>query len=191
MEISWEQSSQRPAPCSIPPTKLGESNIIFGEGLLLRIRHQYQIACALGGEPGARLLPPLGMAARPDTRLRLIRQTPVRPPQYPSVLGVDDFACRCGSTDGTIVVDLDAHQPVDRLPDRTAPRLAHWLATQLAGPMIARDRRGIDAAGATQGHPRRRRSPIAGTSLRTAVTRWNAGAGGMAQRSAEPWLRLR
>jgi hypothetical protein len=57
---------------------------------------------ALGGEAGARLAAQLGMPCSPDTLLRLVRETALRPVRGPRVLGVDDWAVLKGQTYGTI-----------------------------------------------------------------------------------------
>ncbi|WP_405531063.1 transposase [Streptomyces canus] len=49
------------------------------------------------------------------------------PGSAPRVLGVDEFAFRKGCTYGTVLVDIEAGQVVDVLPDRTSETFAAWL----------------------------------------------------------------
>ena len=119
-----------------------------------RLTHTLQrLALTLGGEVGARIVTLLHMAVSADTLLRLIRlaSPPSRP--APRVLGVDDFALRRGRTYGTLLVDLERHQVVDVLKERTAEALSTWLQTHDGVEIISRDRSTEYARGATAGAP--------------------------------------
>lgn len=71
----------------------------------------------------------------------------------PRVIGVDDWTMRKGQTYGTIILDLQSHQPLDLLPDRSAETLAHWLKDHPTVTHISRDRAQAYADGCTQGAP--------------------------------------
>ena len=114
---------------------------------------QCHLGFAVGAEAGARLSAWLRMPTSPDTVLRMLHKHPL--PEYPPprVLGVDDWAWRRDHAWGTILLDLEKHQPVDLLPNRTADTLAHWLKTHPGIEVVARDRSTEYARGISVGAP--------------------------------------
>ncbi len=113
----------------------------------------YHVGQALGGAAGARLLKHLFMSVSDDTLIRILRRQRQMAQQSPRVLGIDDWAMRKGHTYGTILVDLERHQVVDLLPDRTAKTLEQWLRAHPGIEVIARDRSTEYARGVAEGAP--------------------------------------
>lgn len=112
-----------------------------------------KIGLAQGGLPGSRLTKHLGILISRQTLLRLVMETPTPSHEVPKVLGVDDWAYRKHHTYGTILVDLEKHQPIDLLSDRTASTLAHWLEAHPGIEIISRDRAKAYQKAANQGCP--------------------------------------
>ena len=111
------------------------------------------IACALGGQAGARFAARQGMPTSRATLLRLVHQAPLPAVGSPRVLGVDDWSQQRGHTYGTILVDAEQRRPVELLPDRTATSLAEWLQAYPSIEVVTRDRSATYAEGAARGAP--------------------------------------
>lgn len=116
-------------------------------------REQQKLGLDLGGAMGARIGHRHAMGVSATTLLRQIRCTAL--PSQPTVrkLGVDDWALCKGEKYGTILVDLERHQPIDLLSDRTAATLARWLQEHPGIELITRDRAKDYIEGASQGAP--------------------------------------
>ena len=116
------------------------------------------IGYVAGGLPGSRLLERLSIHTSDDTVLRIVRKNgPASPDQQdqPPIryLGVDDWAWRKYQSYGTILVDLERHCVTDLLPDRSTESLTIWLQKHPTVEVVARDRGGVYADGASQGAP--------------------------------------
>ena len=110
------------------------------------------IGYTAGGLPGSRILARLAIPISDDTVIRAVRASsedsggdPIRH------IGVDDWAWRKGQSYGTILVDLDKHQVIDLLPDRSVESLQAWLERHPGVEVITRDRCGIYAEAAELG----------------------------------------
>jgi hypothetical protein len=119
-------------------------------------RQLLDLACAVGGQAGARLAGRHGLVTSRATLLRLVQRAPLPPVGTPRVLGVDDWSQRRGHRYGTILVDADQRRPIDLLPDRAAASLADWLHGHPSVEIVTRDRSTSYAEGAAQGAPQAR-----------------------------------
>jgi transposase len=113
----------------------------------------YHTTQALGGAAAARLLHLLQLPTSATTLLRIIRRLFSSSTATPRVVGVDDWAKRKGTAYGTILVDLERHQVIDLLPDRTAETVEQWLKEHPGIEVVTRDRSTEYARGVTNGAP--------------------------------------
>lgn len=136
--------------------KLPEFVAPYARRTIRLANQQRESALALGGEAGSRLLKKLTMPTSGDTLLRLIRNGAIVPSVNSKVrvVGIDDWAWRKGHRYGTIVVDLEAHCPIDLLADRSAESVAAWLKDHPEIEIICRDRAEVYIDGASQGAPK-------------------------------------
>jgi transposase len=98
------------------------------------------IAFETSAESVSRISGHLNMETSSDTILRILRSTRQPERLAPRVLGVDDWAIRRGQNYGTILVDLETHEPVDLLLGRSAETLKEWLKSNPGVQIISRDR---------------------------------------------------
>jgi transposase len=119
-------------------------------GVSMALRH---VGLAVGGRAGMRLAHALGLPGSYRTMVRLIHGTPCPPLAAPRVIGLDEWAWRRGRRFGTIVCDLERHQVMDLLPERTAPSVAQWLQAHPSVEIVCRDRSRLSAEGIRHGAP--------------------------------------
>jgi transposase len=133
--------------------RLGAAILPWARRTQRQAQQLQQLAFALGGSAGAPRLAALGMPASASTLIRLQHRTALPPPPEPTIIGVDDFSFRKGHSYGALLVDLERHQPIEMLPDKTAQTFASWLKAHPTITVITRDRDSAFAEGAREGAP--------------------------------------
>jgi transposase len=144
---------QPTCPCQIFTERLPTVAAPWARRTLRLAERLRACGLALGGEMGARLGHRLGLCTSPATLLRLVQGAPTPAATAPQVLGVDEWAWRRGQRYGTILVNLEDHQVLDLLPERSADLVAHWLTQHPTVTVVCRDRSALYADGIRRGAP--------------------------------------
>jgi len=111
------------------------------------------VAFEVGGEAGRRILRCFQIRTSGDTLIRIMRgTTPVLVDQV-QMVGIDDWALKKGRDYGTLIVDLEKHQVVDVLLERTAQVVHDWLQQHPHIQLVTRDRSTDYALGIQTGAP--------------------------------------
>lgn len=105
-----------------------------------------------GGRPSERLMASLGMPVSDTTILRSVKKSSTAQPisTAVSVVDVDEWAWRKGTTFGMVIVDLERRQVVELLADRSAATTADWLKRHPEIEVVSRDRAGLYADAARE-----------------------------------------
>jgi len=109
------------------------------------------IGYVAGGRPAERLMRRLGLPQGDDRILRNLKRHAASSKKPLRVVGIDDWSWLKGSRYGTIVVDLERHEVVDVIHDRSAKTMAAWLEKNSTIEIVSRDRCGLYAQAARQG----------------------------------------
>lgn len=111
------------------------------------------LGVVLAARAVARLALLLGIVISRMTVLRLVMALPDPAWATPRVLGIGEFATRKGRRYSTLLVDCEAHQRLDLLPDRDADSVTAWLREHPGVEIVCRDRAQAVADGARAGAP--------------------------------------
>lgn len=111
------------------------------------------IGFSTSGSLGTRLAARLGISTSWMTVLRRMMDLPTPAAGSVAALGVDDFSFRRGRTFGTILVNLDGHQVIDVLAERSSQTSADWMRDHPEITYVSRDRGKDYAQGASEGAP--------------------------------------
>jgi transposase len=93
------------------------------------------------------------------TVLRRIMDLPTPVAGSVVALGIDDFSFRRGRRFGTILVNLDQHQVIDLLDERSSKTAADWMRCHPEIDYVSRDRGKESTQGATEGAPQATQIP--------------------------------
>lgn len=111
------------------------------------------IGLSTSGSLGTRLAARLGISTSWMTVLRRMMDLPTSAAGSVVALGIDDFSFRRGRRFGTILVDLDLHQVLDLLAERSSQTSADWMRDHPEITYVSRDRGKDYTQGASEGAP--------------------------------------
>ena len=110
-----------------------------------------------GGRPGEKLAARFAIPASDNTILRQRKRWAAgRATAAVRAVGIDDWSWRKGWTYGTIIVDLEQHEVVEVIAERSTQTVADWFARHPEVELVCRDRCGLYSQGAREGAPQAR-----------------------------------
>jgi Transposase/zinc-finger of transposase IS204/IS1001/IS1096/IS1165 len=110
-----------------------------------------------GGRPGEMLAARFAIPASDNTILRQLKRWAAnRAKAEVRVVGIDDWSWLKGQTYGTIIVDLESHDVVEVIAERSAESAADWFARHPEVEIVCRDRCGLYSQGTREGAPQAR-----------------------------------
>jgi transposase len=116
----------------------------------------YRLGLKMGGQAGADTGQEQGLSGSRDTILRLVRrhQLPDPPPSH--IVGIDDWAWKRRQRYGTLICDLESHQPLDLLADRSVETVSAWFQAHPHVEIVSRDGSSEYASAIRKGAPQAR-----------------------------------
>ena len=115
-----------------------------------------QLGLASGGQAGAEIGSEQGMSGSRDTILRLVRRQQLPDPPQSHIVGIDDWAWKRRQRYGTLLCDLESHQPIDLLTDRSVETVSAWFQAHPQVEIVSRDGSSEYASAITRGAPQAR-----------------------------------
>lgn len=104
------------------------------------------IAANTNCESAARICKEMKIGISGDTVIRMMLRKVKVKKYFGEAIGVDDFAIRKGQNYGTMICDMETHQPIALLPGRDGEALKQWLKRNKQVKLVSRDRAGSYAA---------------------------------------------
>jgi transposase len=104
------------------------------------------IAANTNCESAARICREMKINISGDTVIRMMLRKVREKKYFGEAIGVDDFAIKKGQNYGTMICDMETHQPIALLPGRDGNELKQWLKKNKQVKIVSRDRAGSYAA---------------------------------------------
>ena len=115
-----------------------------------------QLGLASGGQAGAEIGSQQGLSGSRDTILRLVCRHQLPDPPPSPIVGIDDWAWKRRQRYGTLICDLQSHQPIDLLADRSVETVSAWFQAHPHVEIVSRDGSSEYASAITKGAPHAR-----------------------------------
>jgi transposase len=97
------------------------------------------LGLAAGGQAGAEIGSEQGINGSRDTILRLVRRHHLPDLPKSPIVGIDDWSWKRRQRYGTLICDLESHQPIDLLSDRSVETVSAWFQARPYIEIVSRD----------------------------------------------------